>query len=158
MLSDFDSWNMSCNTISTTVGIHSINKIYFLHSANNLCFGAPRPAAKSAITPGWTFRRTDGPTSLLIKRRFSQISIIFESVAGGKTLPRPHNTYFSSKKGSLARRSSITLPLNGTRGYGVSMNTTPWRDAVGWCRRNGCWLDAAASTYLPSLVWESTTP
>ena len=31
MLSDFDSWNMSCNTISTTVGMHSINKIYFLN-------------------------------------------------------------------------------------------------------------------------------
>ena len=74
-----------------------------IHSTNNLCFGAPRPAAKSAITPGWAFRRTDGPTSLLIKRRFSQISIIFESVAGGKTLPRPHNTYFSSKKSSLLR-------------------------------------------------------
>ena len=31
MLNDFDSWNMSCNTISTTVGMHSINKIYFLN-------------------------------------------------------------------------------------------------------------------------------
>ena len=80
------------------------------HSANFLCFGAPRPAAKSAITPGWAFRRTDGPTLLLIKRRFSQISIIFESVAGGKTLPRPHNSYFSSKTSSLTHRSSITLP------------------------------------------------
>ena len=31
MLNDFDSWNMSCNTISTTVGMHSINKICFLN-------------------------------------------------------------------------------------------------------------------------------
>ena len=33
MLSDFDSWNMSCNTISTTVGMHSLArcKIYFLN-------------------------------------------------------------------------------------------------------------------------------
>jgi hypothetical protein len=27
------------------------------HSTNNLCFGAPRPAAKSAITPGETLRQ-----------------------------------------------------------------------------------------------------
>ena len=32
MLNDFDSRNMPCNTISTTVGMHSIiNKIYFLN-------------------------------------------------------------------------------------------------------------------------------
>ena len=90
-----------------------------MHNTNNLCFGAPRPAAKSAITPGWAFRRTDGPTSLLINRRFSQISIIFESVAGGKT------PTFRAKKAPCFAPFRDLLPLNGTRGYGMSMDTNP---------------------------------
>ena len=113
--------------------------------------------AKRAASLTSEFCRTANPTSLLIKRRFSQISIIFGSVAGGKTLPRPHSTYFSSKKSSLARRSCITLPLNGARGYGVSMNTIPWRDVLRRCRRTGYWRYVTASKCLSSLVWESTT-
>ena len=72
---------------------------HFTHSANNLCFGAPRPAAKSAITPGWAFRWTDGPTSLLIKRRFSQIFNYFRICGGWENTPPPsHPPIFEQKK------------------------------------------------------------
>ena len=129
-----------------------------LHTTEIQPPSAPRPVAKRPTTLTSEVCPTNNPTSLLIKLRFSQISIIFESVAGGKTLPALTTPTFRAKKAICFASFRDLLPLNGSRGYGVSMNTTPWRDAVGWCRRNRWWGDVKASTYLARLVWESTTP
>ena len=49
----------------------------------------------------------------------------------GKHSPALTSTDFRAKKALCFASFRDLLPLNGTRGYGVSMNTAPWRDAVG---------------------------
>ena len=55
---------------------------------------------------------------------------------------------FRAKKALRFSQLRDLLPLNGTRGYGVSMDTTPWRDVLRRCRRNRCWRDVTASECL----------
>ena len=94
------------------------------------------------------FFRFDASVSFFSNRRFSQISIIFGSVGGGKSLHSPVSTYFSSKKSSFSSQDLAKSPLDGSARHATGTGWRRSRDVLRRCRRNRCWRDVTASACL----------